>query len=80
MRPEPVPEGSGFVDFTVVGHHREAVQAPGRISLVQEIQQVQKRSGPLPKPQAVLQLAWAPMQSSGPIPGFVLAGCHDLLW
>src|SRR3954451_15376145 len=53
MLPQPVPEGSGLMDFVVVGYHIDPFKTMGRVDTIEDVQQIQKQSGPLPKPQAV---------------------------
>lgn len=34
---QPALDRSGFVNFTVIGHHIDSVKAPGRISTIEEV-------------------------------------------
>jgi hypothetical protein len=37
MLSQPAPDGSGFMNFAVVGHQVDAVKAPSRVSPVQDV-------------------------------------------
>src|SRR3954451_23273862 len=50
-RSPPVPDGSGFMDFVVVGYPTDPFKTRGRVDTIEDVQQSQKPSGPLPKPQ-----------------------------
>src|SRR3982751_7102564 len=52
MLPQPVPDGSGLMDFVVVGDHLAPFKTMGRVYTIEDVQKIHKLSCTLPKPHA----------------------------